>query len=270
MAIPDLLVSVRNLAEARAAVDGGCDRLDVKEPLRGPLGMADLDVIAEVAAFSQETQVGDSVPCSVALGEVEEFRQATSPFVLPRGITDIKLGPAETRTRDGWENGWRLVLDRLDTAQLDAAHLATAQLDATQPETTRRVAVAYADWQEAAAPPPEEILSAAIRLGADAFLIDTCRKQAGGLRDIMSRQELTRLAATAHEAGLTFALAGSLRLPDISGLVEFGPDVIAVRGAACHGESRSADVSSESVRRLKAEIRARFGPARKAPHYARP
>jgi len=255
MAIPDLLVSVRNLAEARAAVDGGCDRLDVKEPLRGPLGMADLEVIAEIAAFSQETQIGDRVPCSVALGEVEEFRQASSPFVLPRGITDIKLGPAETRTRDGWENGWRLVLDRLEATQL---------------ETTRRVAVAYADWREAAAPPPEEILSAAIRLGADAFLIDTCRKKAGGLRDIMSRQELTRLAATAHEAGLTFALAGSLRLPDIAGLIDIGPDVIAVRGAACHGESRSADVSSESVRRLKAEIRARFGPARKAPHYARP
>ncbi len=255
MAIPDLLVSVRNLAEARAAVDGGCDRLDVKEPLRGPLGMADLEVIAEIAAFSQETQIGDRVPCSVALGEVEEFRQASSPFVLPRGITDIKLGPAETRTRDGWENGWRLVLDRLEATQL---------------ETTRRVAVAYADWREAAAPPPEEILSAAIRLGADAFLIDTCRKKVGGLPDIMSRQELTRLAATSHEAGLTFALAGSLRLPDIAGLVEFGPDVIAVRGAACHGESRSADVSSESVRRLKAEIRARFGPARKAPHYARP
>ena len=255
MAIPDLLVSVRNLAEARAAVDGGCDRLDVKEPLRGPLGMADLEVIAEIAAFSQETQIGDRVPCSVALGEVEEFRQASSPFVLPRGITDIKLGPAETRTRDGWENGWRLVLDRLEATQL---------------ETTRRVAVAYADWRAAAAPPPEEILSAAIRLGVDAFLIDTCRKKVGGLPDIMSRQELTRLAATAHEAGLTFALAGSLRLPDIAGLIDIGPDVIAVRGAACHGESRSADVSSESVRRLKAEIRARFGPARKAPHYARP
>ncbi len=260
MAIPDLLVSVRNLAEARAALDGGCDRLDVKEPLRGPLGMADHGVISEIAAFSVETRVGDRTPCSVALGEVEEFRQRSSPFVLPQGITDIKLGPAETRTLERWVDGWQLVMDRLEAAQLNTARL----------ETTRRVAVAYADWQAALAPPPDEILSAAIRLGADAFLIDTSRKQAGGLQDILGRQELMQLATTSHEAGLMFALAGSLRLPDIAALVEFGPDVIAVRGAACHGENRSADVSSESVRRLKAEICARFGPASKAPFYARP
>jgi uncharacterized protein (UPF0264 family) len=255
MAIPDLLVSVRNLAEARAALDGGCDRLDVKEPLRGPLGMADHEVISEIAAFSVETRVGDRTPCSVALGEVEEFRQRSSPFVLPQGITDIKLGPAETLTLERWVDGWQLVMGRLEATRL---------------ETTRRVAVAYADWQAALAPPPDEILSAAIRLGADAFLIDTSRKKAGGLQDILGRQELMQLATTSREAGLMFALAGSLRLRDIAALVEFGPDVIAVRGAACHGENRSSDVSSESVRRLKAEICARFGPASKAPHYARP
>jgi (5-formylfuran-3-yl)methyl phosphate synthase len=255
MPIPDLLVSVRNVTEARAAFDGGCDRLDVKEPLRGPLGMADDEVIAAIAAFSLETPIRDRIPCSVALGEVQAFRQTSSPFVLPRGITDIKLGPAETQTPEGWAAGWRLAMDRIGLKQLEA---------------TRRVAVAYADWQEASAPPPQEILSAAIELGADAFLIDTCRKKAGGLPDILPRQELARLAKASHAAGLLFALAGSLRLRDIAALVEFDPDVIAVRGAACHGENRSADVSSESVRRLKAEIRARFGPVSKAPLYARP
>lgn len=254
MAIPNLLVSVRNLAEARAAVDGGCDRLDVKEPDHGALGMADLAVMSEIAAFSLQIP-NVRVPCSVALGEVDEFRQGSNAFVLPRGVTDIKLGPAATRTVDGWADGWRLAMDCIGAPQL---------------ETIRQVAVAYADWQQAAAPRPAEILSAAIQLGADAFLIDTWQKGSGGLRDILDRQELMRLAATAHAAGLMFALAGSLRLSDIAALVEVAPDVIAVRGAACHGESRSADVSSESVRRLKAEICAQFGPVSKAPLYARP
>jgi (5-formylfuran-3-yl)methyl phosphate synthase len=255
MPIPDLLVSVRNLAEARAAIDAGCDRLDVKEPLRGPLGMADDDVIAGIAALSLETPGRDRIPCSVALGEMEEFRAATSPYVLPRGVTDIKLGPARARTLERWVDGWQNVMGRFD---------------ATPCESTRRVAVAYADWQEAAAPPPESILSAAIELGADAFLIDTCRKEAGGLRDILSHQELMQLATTSHRAGLKLALAGSLRLGDIAALVDFGPDVIAVRGAACHGGRRSSAVSSECVRRLKAEICDCFGSGRKAPHYARP
>ncbi len=254
MAIPDLLVSVRDLAEARAALEGGCDRLDVKEPQHGPLGMADDAVISEIAAFSLQTHVRDCVPCSVALGEVEEFRRGSSPFAVPRGVTDIKLGPAQTRTLDGWGDGWRLAMERIGATQL---------------ETIRRVAVAYADWQAASAPPPHEILSAAIELGADAFLIDTYRKETGGLRDVLSHQELLQLAATSHRAGLKLALAGSLRQADIAALVAFGPDVIAVRGAACQGGQRSSVVSSECVRQLKAEIRACFGSGRKATLYAR-
>jgi uncharacterized protein (UPF0264 family) len=255
MPIPDLLVSVRNLAEARAAIDGGCDRLDVKEPLRGPLGMADGDVIAAIAAFSLESHVRDGLPCSVALGEMEEWRRQQNPFVPSRGVTDIKLGPAQTRTLDCWREGWRDVSGRFDSRQI---------------RPIRRVAVAYADWQEAAAPPPEAILTAAIEFGANAFLIDTCRKDGRGLRDVLSHHELGRLATTTHDAGLTLALAGSLRLRDIAPLAEFHPDVIAVRGAACHQGYRSFEVSSECVRRLKSEICACFGPDRKAPVYARP
>ena len=38
---PQLLVSVRDLGEAAAALAGGADLIDVKEPIRGPLGRAD-------------------------------------------------------------------------------------------------------------------------------------------------------------------------------------------------------------------------------------
>lgn len=255
MAIPDLLVSVRNLAEARAAIDGGCDRLDVKEPSRGPLGMADHAVIAEIAAFSLEARDCDRLPCSVALGEMQEFRRLKDAVSLPRGVTDIKLGPAGTRTLDRWLEGWRDLFDASESPQVEAIG---------------RVAVAYADWQEAQAPPPEDILTAAIELGANAFLIDTSQKKSAGLRDVLSHQQLRRLAAAAHGAGLTLALAGSLRRSDIAALVEFHPDVIAVRGAACRGERRTSEVSRECVRQLKAEICACFSPGSKAPHYARP
>jgi uncharacterized protein (UPF0264 family) len=45
-----LLVSVRSAAEAEAALEGGADVIDVKEPSRGSLGRADDDVIAEVVS----------------------------------------------------------------------------------------------------------------------------------------------------------------------------------------------------------------------------
>jgi uncharacterized protein (UPF0264 family) len=217
MAMPALLVSVRNLAEAHSAIDGGCDRLDVKEPIRGPLGMADRDIIAEIAAFSLKNRVRDAVPCSVALGEMEELCDASAELALPRGVTDIKLGPARTQTLERWVKGWHEILGRFDSTQL---------------ASIGRVAVAYADWKEAAAPRPAAILSAAIELSADAFLIDTYRKDSGGLRHALTPHELRDLASTTHRAGLTLSLAGSLQLADVAALVDLSPDVIAVRGAA--------------------------------------
>ena len=45
---PGLLVSVRSAAEAMEALAGGADMIDVKEPKRGSLGVADMSTIAEV------------------------------------------------------------------------------------------------------------------------------------------------------------------------------------------------------------------------------
>src|SRR5262245_26134710 len=65
---PQLLVSVRDVAEARAALTGGADIIDIKEPRRGPLGMAKPAVMAEIVAG-----VGGRAPVSAALGELHEW-----------------------------------------------------------------------------------------------------------------------------------------------------------------------------------------------------
>jgi hypothetical protein len=237
---PSLLVSVRNLDEARAAIEGGCDRLDVKEPSRGPLGKADAGVMAEIAAFARKGIDRDNdISCSVALGEIDETQDATGPFLLPRGVSDIKLGPARLGSRESWAKGWRR---------------ATERVHGEDPRSVRRVAVAYADWQAAGAAAPEEILDAAIAARADAFLVDTYSKSSGNLLEALAPEELKRLGATTREAGMLLALAGSLRMEHLPALVDVYPDVIAVRGAACEEGHRSARVSSACVARLKAAI----------------
>jgi uncharacterized protein (UPF0264 family) len=65
---PQLLVSVRDVAEAEAALAGGADIIDIKEPRRGALGMADAAMIAEIVAC-----VDRRVPVSAALGELREW-----------------------------------------------------------------------------------------------------------------------------------------------------------------------------------------------------
>jgi len=71
---PKLLVSVRDAAEARAALVGGADLIDVKEPSRGSLGRAEADTIAAVAHA-----VGGRTPVSAALGELRDWADEPLP-----------------------------------------------------------------------------------------------------------------------------------------------------------------------------------------------
>src|SRR2546430_1416012 len=57
--IPGLLVSVRSVDEALAALEGGADLIDAKEPSRGSLGQADLDVLEAIVS-----KVGRRTPVS--------------------------------------------------------------------------------------------------------------------------------------------------------------------------------------------------------------
>src|SRR5262245_37429954 len=60
-----LLVSVRSAVEAVAALEGGADLIDVKEPSRGALGRAGDSVIADVIQA-----VAGRKPVSAACGEL--------------------------------------------------------------------------------------------------------------------------------------------------------------------------------------------------------
>jgi len=82
---PQLLVSVRSADEARAALAGGADLIDVKEPSRGPLGAADSEVIGDVLRA-----VDGRVPVSAALGEFVAWRDRP----VPRGLHYAKWGMA--------------------------------------------------------------------------------------------------------------------------------------------------------------------------------
>ncbi len=60
-----LLVSVADAAEAQAAVEGGADIIDAKDPTTGALGRVSLSVLQAI----RET-VASSIPLSAALGDV--------------------------------------------------------------------------------------------------------------------------------------------------------------------------------------------------------
>ena len=235
-----LLVSVRNVKEATAAVDGGADIIDVKEPQRGALGFAGVEVVGSVVHA-----VGGRAPVSVALGEIREWENPRAGLHL-NGISYAKLGPKHTD-------------EMLATGQEPAEWLdclATGRQNAPVDSTVDWVAVSYADFERANAPAPEFILKDAIKNNVAAFLIDTYVKDDRSVFDVIGFDRLTRLRNEAHGAGIAFALAGQVREEHLPSVVELAPDIVGVRGAVCEGTNRTGQLSVARVRALKNGLRA--------------
>jgi uncharacterized protein (UPF0264 family) len=214
-----LLVSVRDVEEAREALAGGAAIVDVKEPGRGPLGAADAGIAAAIGAA-----VGGRVPWTVACGELVA-RPDQSPALAVAG--------AVGRTGAALPNGAKAGPAGCSAVEWRGAFAAFA---AALPTDTIPIAVVYADWRRADAPPPEALIAAAAEVArCGALLIDTFDKRGPAVLAGTAPEVLRGWIATAKMAGLTTALAGRLSIESLAAAAALGPDVLAIRGAACAG-----------------------------------
>lgn len=223
---PKLLVSVRDGDEAEAAIAGGADWIDLKEPSAGALG-----AVSHGAAATAIARVAKRRPLSAAAGELCQWSPAGSRRFGALGLSLVKLGLAECAGSQ-WGHPWR-------SAQ---RHLRDDGLDL--------VAVVYADHQRANAPQGGEIIEFAANAGAQWILWDTFDKSAGPLTALLTFHELLLQLSLARDAGLFTVVAGSLRAELIHSLPLGYIDMIAVRTAACEG-GRTGKVCSQRVAGLK-------------------
>lgn len=219
---PRFLVSVRSASEVDAALEGGAQLIDLKEPDLGPLGRAEVAVWQAVL-----DRVPPWVPVSAALGELHEFEPAAGsiPAAAWRRLTYVKLGlsaaPAD------WADRWAALRTRLGPGP-------------------RWIAVVYADHEAASAPPPAAIIEAGIAARCAGILVDTWKKGHSSPLD----PSWSVLLEPARRAGLLVALAGGLDAPDLPRLAALAPDIVAVRGAACERGDRLAGIDPSRVAAL--------------------
>jgi uncharacterized protein (UPF0264 family) len=217
-----LLVSVRSAAEAQVALAGGADIIDVKEPARGALGAADVQVWHAV-----RDAVAGRLTTSVALGELASgLIGALAPQT--GGFAFGKIGFALCAEID-WRERWR------DAVQQFASGVCA-------------VPVAYADWRNAGAPPPRELLGLAAE-SSKFLVLDTYEKSSGSLLDYVPAAALGDFLGQAASLGVKVTLAGSLTAQMLADVLPLGPAYVGVRGAACRG-GRQGIVDLERVRAL--------------------
>jgi (5-formylfuran-3-yl)methyl phosphate synthase len=220
-----LLVSVRSAEEATAALEGGADIIDAKEPARGSLGAADPETLPQIVRA-----VGGARPVSAAWGELIEEPVAW----LPTGLSYAKVGLAGARQRP-WQ---AMLVERYHGCQ------------------SRPIAVAYADHERADAPDVDAVLAWAEGFGVAGVLIDTWLKDGRRLFDFLGEPEVIDVIHRARRAGFLVALAGSLDGYTLKRAIALEPDIIAVRGAACRNRDRISSIDASRVRALAAAISA--------------
>jgi uncharacterized protein (UPF0264 family) len=234
-----LLVSVATPADAAAALAGGADLIDAKDPAAGALGAVTLQTLREIRAT-----VAGARTVTAALGDAtdEDEVERTARGFAAAGARFVKVGFAGV------------------PSPARAAALAAAAVRGAG--TSGVVAVAYADAGRAGNLPPAALLDVAARADARGLLLDTADKLGPGLCALQSPLALARLVADAHAAGLFVAMAGKLEAGDLPVLRDTGADIAGVRGAACVG-GRSGVTSAERVRRLRAAMGAAHAPDRR-------
>jgi uncharacterized protein (UPF0264 family) len=241
-----LLVSVRNVHEAEAALAGGADIIDAKNPASGPLGAVSIPILLDICRVTPTAHL-----VTAALGDAED-EGAIESMACAYATTSaglLKVGFAGTSS-----------IER-------AVSLLTAAVRGAAASSGDRcgvVAVAYADAHVVASLAPGALTEAASRAGAVGVLLDTADKHGPGLRDLVSQSELSAWIAGAHKAGLLVAVAGRLQADDLRFVRDAGADIAGVRGAACEG-GRTGRVTTERVRALQTLCGSTADPDRAAP-----
>jgi len=219
-----LLVSVRSAEEAVAALAGGADLIDIKEPANGALGRASPETIAAIVQAVQQQAL-----LSMALGELNAFRSGDWPAAI---AAFCKLGLSGCAGSD-WQ-------------QLLAARMREAPIPL--------VPTWYADSDRAECPALADTVRLACDLRPTVLLIDTFTKDGHGLFAWQSVNSLRAVREQLTACGIDLALAGSLGIADIDKVQEIAPAWFAVRGAACDEARREGTVRESRVRQIKAAI----------------
>ena len=229
-----MLVSVRDVAEAREALRAGVDFIDLKEPSAGALGGLALPVIREVVA-------------ALRAGDAEQHRTRAHAPMISATIGDLPPDAIELileRARAVGACG----VDLVKVGVPGRGTAACAVLEALAALPLAIVPVLIADDGLDAT-----VIDAACAPAFAAVMADTQAKRGGSLLELLGTDALAAFIDRAHAAGRMVGLAGALRLADLPALARLGPDFAGFRSAVCDG-SREGRLDPARLQALRAAI----------------
>ncbi len=229
-----LLVSPINIEEARIAILGGADIVDVKNPKEGSLGANFpwmIDAVKKIAGF---------IPVSATIGDLD-YRPGTASLAAlgaaVAGAEYIKVGLYDIQTG---EQAIHMLINIVRSVK---------DFD----KNKKVVASCYSDFTRINSISPLELPKIGAISGVDVVMIDTGIKDGRSTFEFMTNEELLQFVSSAKRYGLKTAIAGTIKFEDIPALCRISSDIIGVRGCVCGGD-RNSTIKMELVKKMKMEI----------------
>jgi uncharacterized protein (UPF0264 family) len=234
-----LLVSPRDLEEAKSVIRGNADIVDVKNPKEGSLGANFPWVIKSIKELV-EKEGGNGMEMSAAIGDFYYKPGTASLAALGAasvGADYIKIGLFKIKTRE----------EAIDL--LSGVVKAVKGFDPTK----KVVSAFYSDYKRINSISPFEIAEIGKEVEIDVSMVDTGIKDGKTTFEFLSEDELTTFVSESKALGLETALAGSFTFEDIPALKRIAPDILGVRGMVCGGD-RNSQVQEELVTELRSKV----------------
>ncbi len=220
-----LLISVKNAAEALLVLELGVDIIDLKDPSIGALGALDLEKTRRIVQV-----INGRGQLSTTVGE----QQAS----LSELLDDI-----EARALMGVD------MIKIAVSPLFYASDFVQKMQVLTSNGIKMVAVFFADERIDLNLLPK--LKQAVFFGA---MLDTKNKQQN-LLQVQTKDDLQNFTQICHQYHLQSGLAGSLRPQHIAFLTEMNPTYIGFRGGVCDNLMRISDLSSTKIIETKNMLR---------------
>ena len=226
-----LLISVKNVAEALMALEVGVDIIDLKDPSVGALGALSVHETAQIVqAIKERKTIGLNVPnltlISATVGEQH--------IDLNHLILDIQARVAL---------GVNLI--KIAVSSLFYAEHFSTQMQHLIRSDLKLIAVFFADE-----PIDLALLGTLKKIGFFGAMLDTQTKQRN-LLQAQTTSGLQMFTQICHKNDLQLGLAGSLQTQHIEHLIQFNATYMGFRGGACESLVRENDLCLAKVIQIK-------------------
>ena len=235
-----LLISPKNVTEAKITILSGVDYIDCKNPEEGSLGANFPWIITQMKEL---IPLNSHQKLSATIGDFPYLPGSASLAALGAAFSGADIIKVGLKGPKNLEEGIRM-MKKVVKAVKDFN------------KEIKIVAAGYADQKKLKKSlDPFLIPIIASESGSDIAMLDTYFKDGSNLFDFLNEDQLLEFNSLGKEHGVQVALAGNLRINNISQIKNVSPDIIGVRSIVCNNYDRvNGEIQEKLIEELKHEL----------------